>query len=383
MSEARMKAIVTFILVRTLMADQLPPIYFYLPKYKKIPPELLKADVLSFWKWQSVEGRWKVMKDGEFAWVMQTYLRLREANFPCQLTGTLPEQGIVLAHRRSLPYGFKPTSKVLVICIEADQPSHPFAQCRVVQNPTKLGNSLEVLHHDIKVSQLTSKASYFMPHWPQIGLIPRDLERGDRFENIDYFGTGDNLAPELLDHSWADKLQDMGLTWHFRSRDHYVTRNSEQINSWNDYSSVDAVVAVRNFHGDDCTHKPATKLYNCWHAGVPAILGPDSAFRAERKSELDYIEVTSIDDLITALSRLQWDKKLYQNMIENGKRRAQETTTQALVNRWSHFLMNVAVPAYDRWRYSSHFSQQWFLFRCQLYEKVNSIKHRLPVQPTL
>jgi hypothetical protein len=39
----------------------------------------------------------------------------------------------------------------------------------------------------------------------------------------------------------------------------------------------------------------AIKLYNCWHAGVPAVLGAESAFRANRRSDLDYLEVQSLD----------------------------------------------------------------------------------------
>ena len=38
--------------------------------------------------------------------------------------------------------------------------------------------------------------------------------------------------------------------------------------------------------------KPPSKLFNSWLAGVPAVLGHESAYRAERRSDLDYIEVS-------------------------------------------------------------------------------------------
>ncbi|NES04757.1 MAG: glycosyltransferase [Okeania sp. SIO2F4] len=35
--------------------------------------------------------------------------------------------------------------------------------------------------------------SYFIPHWSQPGLIPRNPKRGDGFENIVFFGREQNL----------------------------------------------------------------------------------------------------------------------------------------------------------------------------------------------
>jgi len=321
--------------------DNLPPIYFYLPQedWREDMPD--RADVY-----------WPGFSRGIYCWTLQTYLHLKADGFPCRLVGTLPDAGIVLSHRESFKYELKPTSKVLMVCMKADQEAHPYAQFHVVQNL-----------QETKVL----KNSYYMPHWCQPGLVPRDADRGDRFENICYFGISYNLAPELKDPSWSQTLQQLGLHWQVVDR-----------SRWHDYSDVDAIVAVRNFgQSQDYGWKPATKLYNAWHAGVPAILGRESAFQAERQGELDYIEVTSLGEAITALKRLQEQPQLRRAMIENGRDRAQKTPIDSILAQWHSFLIDVAVPAYDRWCNAPSWSQQLFLQRCYLAIKVKGLTRRM------
>ncbi|PSN07429.1 hypothetical protein C7293_30475 [filamentous cyanobacterium CCT1] len=115
------------------------------------------------------------------------------------------------------------------------------------------------------------------------------------------------------------------------------------------------MVAVRSFRWQDrwrtrgYSHKPATKLYNGWLAGVPMMLGVESAFRAERQSPLDYWEVATPADLWSTLVRLKQDADLRRAMVDQGQRRSPAVRPESIVQRWLDFLRGVALPAYDRW----------------------------------
>ena len=318
----------------------LPPIYFYLPQKDWLDDMPEQPDVY-----------WEQFGKGIYCWTLQTYLYLKADGFPCNLVGTIPDEGIVIAHRDSFPYELRPTPKVLMVCIKPDRNPHPYAQLQVVQNP-----------QDAK----KLKNSYYIPLWRQAGLIPRHPERGDRFENIGYFGISFNLAPELKAASWSKPLEELGLNWEIIPK-----------NRWHDYSNVDAVVAVRNFQKQDYTKKPATKLYNAWHAGVPAILGKESAFQAERKNEFDYFEVGSVDDAINVLKRLKDDSQLSQNCRKNAKYRSQETNPQNTIKQWRIFLTTIATPTYYKWVNAPKWQKQLYKQKCFLNMKIDALKIKL------
>ncbi len=332
-----------------------PPIYFYLPQDKWPEPMPESADNLR-------------PVDGASIWILQTYLRLREVDFSCQLVSDIPHEGIVVGHRESLSYELKPTPKLLLVCIKGDQNSLPYAQLHIVQNLQ------EVTLPPIHIQSIEEKRyilpgkRYYLPHWPQPGIIPRNPNRGDRFENIVYFGITYNLAPPLRQNSWYDTVRKLKLDWCVQT----------QGDRWHDYSEVDAIVAVRSFD-PRLTYpwKPATKLYQAWHAGVPAILGTEKAFAAERKSELDYLEVTSVAELVEALKRLRDDSSLRQAMIENGKERAKETQSDVLTRRWCHFLNDIAVPAYYQWCHASSWERQQFFTSRNIAVKLNQITMKI------
>lgn len=321
------------------MTDQLPPIYFYLP-HSDWPEGELPESADTYWQWQCARNstyNWSL-----YNWTLQTYLRLRSNGFPCELIGTMPVEGIVLAHRYSLADDLQPGPRLLLVCLQADKGRHTYAQVHVVQNS----------EDDIFKSSQYLWQAYHIPLWPQPGLIPRDPARGDRFENVVYLGRERELAPELTEPSWQEQMQKLGLAWQVRGKRE----------SWNEYSDVDAIVAVRSFKSqNDYNWKPPSKLLNAWHAGIPAILGCEAAYRVQRRSELDYIEVTSVSEVIAALQLLRDDKGLRQAIIENGRIRAKETQAMELVKRWQNFITEIAVPAYDRWCTRARWQRQAFL----------------------
>ncbi|MBE9034685.1 hypothetical protein [aff. Roholtiella sp. LEGE 12411] len=332
------------------MTDNLPPIYFYIPQ-SQWPDNRILENADLYWQWQNSLR----YGQGRYNWTLQTYLHLKHHGFPCQLVGTLPHEGIILAHRDFLPDNLQPTPELLIVCLRADRSHHPYAQLHIIQNTQD-----EITRRSASLWQ-----TYFMPHWPQSGLIPRDDIRGDRFENVAYFGQVDNLVSEMQTDAWKRQVNALGLNW-----------NIVNFERWHDYSDVDVVVAVRSFNNNTYNQKPASKLYNAWHTGVPIILGHESAYQYERKSELDYIEVSSVEEIITSLKRLRDDHKLRQAMIENGHIRASHSGVLQLTTRWQNFLTDIATPTYERWRSASSWQRQIFLQRRYFNLKVNNIKVR-------
>jgi hypothetical protein len=328
------------------------PIYFYLH------PQHFPLDIP-----ETAEENWSGFGLGIYAWTVQTYLRLKRNGFPCFLVNQIPDEGIVLIHRNILTRyhsDFKPSKKLLLICLKAELNPFPYAQIQVVQNPTE-------------VQQIFN--SYYLPHWTQPGLIPRDSNRGIKFENIAFFGHQNNLASELCSPIWQQHLNQLGLNWlpviNQNSWQDYQPLNSH----WNDYHQIDAVVAIRSFGKRKIyPNKPATKLYNAWLAGVPAILGYESAYRTEGHPNQDYLEVTSMSELISALIQLKQNHKLRQTLVTNGNQQAKKFNPDVFIQRWHDFLETVAIPAYQNWCHRPQWLQNMILEKNHLNTLVYQIK---------
>ncbi len=341
------------------MAEQLPTIYFYLPE-SDWPDSNIPVNPETY---QEVYKSGKCT--GTYNWILQTYLRLKADGFPCEIAGKIPAEGIVVAWTSTVPPELRPGPKLILVVVCGDKGKHRYAQLHVVQNRQ------EMLYPHVHVGDkyLFPGEKYYIPHWPQPGLIPRDRARGDRFENVAYLGRKENLVVELRQPSWQEQMNALGLQFQ-------VVRNPIQ---WNDYREIDAIVAVRSFNRkNDYYWKPASKLYNAWIAGVPAILGRcESGYRLERKSELDYLEAGSVDEVLLALKRLRDDKELRRAMVENGKLRAEELQPDQLVRQWRTFLTDIAIPAYERWCKASNSTRKVFLIRRDLAMQTKGIRIRL------
>jgi hypothetical protein len=339
------------------MFSNLPPIYFYFPK-TKLGVTSLPENSSSYWEWQCNQHSISPMQGGGCIWTLQTYLYLNDHGFPCQLVAGMPEEGIIVSHRDYLSDDLQPNSKSLIVCLRADVNRHPYAQLHVVQNP----------HQDIAKSSTELWESHFIPHWPQPAIIPRDPTRADLFENVTFLGNEVNLVPEFRDQSWYDQLDQLGLKFQ-KKLNH---------NEWHDYSSTDVILAVRSMGTQNKWNgKPASKLYNAWHSGIPAILGCESAFQAERKNELDYLEAISLEEVIIALSRLKNEKDFRLAMVENGWLRSQETQLGTMVERWQNFLVDIAVPAYRDWCSMTSLQQNFFFKARQSFITLRPIGYKL------
>jgi hypothetical protein len=336
-----------------VMINTLPRICFYLPQ-TDYPRNGIPA---------TVDDHWQVFGQGIYNWTLQTYLRLKEAGFPCDLVDQFPSTGIVLAHRDSLPENLRPSAaSLMVVCIKAERDPHPIARLHIIQNPQEVSLSPYWLKQSLR-------HSYYIPHWVQPGLIPRDPARGDRFETVAFFGNARNLAPELQTPEWREQLNSLGLRWYEVERDR-----------WNDYSQIDVVLAIRSLDRLPHFTKPATKLWTAWQAGIPAIVGTESALQAERRSELDFLQVTSLEDLLLALRRLRDDVQLRHDMVQNGLTRAQEHNVELMTARWTQFLTEVAVPAYYQWSQTPVWQRQLFFLQQNTALKIQRLLNRVNPQ---
>jgi hypothetical protein len=299
-----------------------PEICFY------VPEEHWLADMPRTTEeyWDKHESKRGAKHLGRYSWTVKTYLYLTKYGTRCNLTSELPKTGIVVAHRDFLAgIDRYSTTGILLVCIKADREALDVADIHILQNPS-----------DQTPSCGRCRRTHFIHYWPQERLIPRDLGRKGLLRNVAYLGREWNLDPRLRQPWWSNTLKEMGLNWRIVPPDR-----------WNDYREIDAIVAVRKLNTDDTfDNKPASKLVNSWRAGVPAILGCESAYRAERRSELDYLEARTVGDALNALNLLRSNKTLYHQMVINGRERAQELTCEEIAKEWKAFFEGVAVPQY-------------------------------------
>ena len=333
------------------MNSKAPRTYFYLPKvYWEIEEDLLPVldryftgewSFSDLWEWH-VQSHPSLKSDGLFAWIVQPYLYLKSRGLPCELTPEIKPEGIIVCAGKFVDQEIRPGKACVFIVAKGDGPAIKYAQIHLV------GNAHEDL---IRRSSRTWK-NKFIPHFPHPGLMPRDLSHGDRLQNIAYMGLDTNLAPELRTEGWRKKLGELGFRWKIVDRDR-----------WHDYTDIDAIVAVRSFDSRTYTWKPASKLFNAWLAGTPAILGAESSFQSERKSALDYIEVKSPEAIIEALITLRNAQKLRQKMVENGLVRSKYIQPEAVVDRWEEFIRSEVYNYYDQWSSMSQLKRRLFMLK--------------------
>ncbi len=259
----------------------------------------------------------------EACWVILTYLHLKQRNLDVRLSNKfIPGELCVVNAGNYFPQVYRPHSSFIVGC-RGDCSRSSICNMTIAQN--NLG--------------VQSKHDMFMPHWPQPGLLPRNLDRGTRIETIIFNGSG--LPERFQSPQFLAALKKLGVRF---------LNNSKEIglsNNWSDYREADVVLAIRDHHA---LAKPASKLVNSWQAGVPALLGNEPAFREQRQSNLDYIEVREPSDVLEAVRYLKANPDVYMAMIQNGLTRSQEFSFDNIALRWRNLLAGEIYEEYCRWK---------------------------------
>lgn len=271
------------------------------------------------------ERDWREFHRGERVWILQTYLRLARAGYPAELTASPPSEGIVVfhaKHARGLRSQWRRLRNAVLVGARADNREPLIADFEVVQNG----------------AFTDPERRFLIPHWPQPSLLLREPARGAAIRRIAFKGFEQNLHPEFRSPAWREFLAARGIEWEMDAVPFAGSATDPAAIDWADFRQVDLLLAVRP--EDRClwTSKPASKLVNAWHAGVPALLGPEYAYRELRRSELDYLEVSSLAEAKAAVLRLLERPDLYEAMVENGRARGAELTAATILPQWIDLL---------------------------------------------
>ncbi|NET02695.1 MAG: glycosyltransferase family 4 protein [Sphaerospermopsis sp. SIO1G1] len=326
-------------------------IYFFAPS--KIVEEFKTQNSLTWYKVAELISAG--ISSNTTSWILTTYLYLKDHGLSCELIDYIPEEGILIADRDTLGNKYPYFGKVMLICTKGDREFHPSAHLHIVHNQMETQNVANFWN------------SYYIPHWPQPDIIPRLKERGSTVKNIAYIGSTSNYTEEFKSEEWMKAIEEIGCQWcpNFNP------------NQWNDYSNIDIIVAVRSFGQSTYTHKPASKLVNGWHAGVPCILAPESAFMTIRKSELDFIAINSIGEIIEGVKKLKNNPQLYLSMIQNGHERKTEFSKEKITQIWLDYFKNYVMEKYEEWMKMNEWQKRYDWAQRNILLKSKRVENRI------
>ena len=276
------------------------------------------ADELERLRDGGVDAHWEKFTEGPEAWALQTYLHAFRAGWNVTAGTALLRGAINLAHVATLS-AFHSRPGDLIVGIRADYRPSGLADCHIVQNQLQIG-----------------PRSYWIPHWSQPALIPRSTSRRGLTRTA-YFGREYYLQGGH--DRWSDSLRQLGIAFDCPPAHH-----------WNDYSQVDLMVAIRSFDDYPYPRKPPTKLLNAWIAGVPALVGLESAYHQIGLAGRDYLVAHTFEEALDHVERLQADQSLYASIVEAGYQRAQQFTREKTLSAWNELITTQLVPLWNQIR---------------------------------
>jgi hypothetical protein len=262
------------------------------------------------------------------AWLLRTFIELRRCGELPTLSTTLRADAMNFMDSFTLGRRHRINDR-FIVAARSDGPMPGLANF--------------IVHQNGMVAPDASNAN--IPHWPQPGLIPRDPSRGHRMEHIAFKGEPTSLDDRFKTPEFLAALARMGMRLDIPQKDRTVNAST-----WYDYETSDAVIAIRNLTLRDSKIKPASKLINAWIAGIPALLGPEPAYREMRQNDLDYFEIKDVAGALATLQRLRDDPALYAAVVENGRRRAADFVPDRMVRRWQDLINGPILRAWRGWQ---------------------------------
>lgn len=266
--------------------------------------------------------------NSSWAWIVQTALLLREAGFSVSLGDEYDLASINFGLANTIR-AIQPNPNIFVVSIDADQLRPRWANISIVQNKYQTGRS-----------------AYWLPHWPQPGLIPRSPERKN-FTHVGFFGLKRYL---YKDESW----------WHNtceKNRFKFSVRSPQQ---WHDYNDIDIAIGIRSLNNKRYYEKPPTKLFNAWLAGVVFIGGNDSAYYQVGHPETDYLLARDEKILLYYLNKLQNDSAFANLLINEGQKMSNNLGSRSsTLERWIELLEKQITPKYKQWFYQKPFRRNF------------------------
>lgn len=299
--------------------DAAPAFHFVLDPRSTHWPDLDRLDEsdIDAWPDRFVGGR--------NSWIAQTFVRLRpalESRGWRVTTGARFRPGAInIAHRDDANRYSAAAAASFLVVVRADRPPVHACDIAIAQNALGLAGN-----------------ERFVPLWPQPGLRPRHRGRGARLERIAYQGRVESAPEWFVDADFLQALRRRGVRFEIRAR------------GWNDYTTVDAVLATRDESSRVLSTKPATKLYNGWIAGAPVLAAPEPAYADLRRGPLDFFEVSGPFDVLHAVDALHADPGLYLAMVRNGHERGAAFEVEATRRRWLDLFEREVVPSFLRTR---------------------------------
>jgi hypothetical protein len=290
---------------------------------------------------------------GRNSWIAQTYLRLRlhlEARgWNVRVSEGFRPGAIAMVHRDDANEFAVRAHESYLVVVRADRA--PVTAC-----------DLSIVQNDLA----TASHERFIPLWPQPGLRPRELRRGARLERIAYHGRTGSMPPWFSSREFLCALERRRIAFDVKS------------DGWEDYRDVDLALAARQAVPAQLRHKPATKLYNAWLAGVPMLASPEPAYSELRRSAIDFVEVRGAGDVLAAIDLLRANPRLYAAMALNGVQRGRDYDVDAVRGRWLDLLVREVEPAFAAARSGLGSRRAWYL-GAMAEQKIRSRIHRLRI----
>ena len=298
------------------MEDKLKNVVFVLPTLSKYKAYLSQD-------FDSLLDSLSLNESTYDAWIYTTYVYLKVRGFKVNISDKLVKNHINIIHYDH--FGFKEVcSDCYVVSVKADRNRTFISNYEIIQSPYSSEHDKDIFIH----------------HWPEANIIVRDSSRGSKVENLVYYGRKYYLPDYIETKNFKEKLEKLGVN----------LKISDVRSEWKNYKEADIVLSVRKAPSFYRKSKPASKLVNAWLAGVPAIVDSDPICNYLKKTDFDYISANSEKEMLEAIALLKEDAVLYEKMVTNSKKRAEEFTIDKIADMWINALSRDIYDDFLKWK---------------------------------